>query len=110
MIRTLAAAAAVLSACATSPKSTLSELDRMDPSFRSRECVAARQAAARYDDHKEGKLVVGLLGNLVLPFAGTAATAAMTALQQDDQKALNHRLRAACTSDPLAGRRRVARR
>ena len=99
-----------LSACATSPKSTLSELNRKDPAFGSKQCVAARKAAARYDDNKDGKLVIGLLGNLVVPFAGTAAAAAMTGLQQDDQKALNHRLRAACTSDPLAKKRRMARR
>ena len=105
----LAAAAVAISACATAPKSTVSELNRKDPAFGSRECVAARKAAAGYDDNKEGKVVIGLLGNLIVPFAGTAAAAAMTVLQQDDQKALNHRLRAACTSDPMA-RRRVARR
>lgn len=108
----MAAAGLVLTGCASSPKSTLAELNSRDPAYRSRECVQARRAVAAYDDHKEGKVVIGLLGNLVVPFAGTAATAVMTGMQEDDKKALNHRLRAACTSDPLAKRkgRRVARR
>jgi hypothetical protein len=42
------------------------------------------------------------------PSPGTAAAAAMTKLRDDDQARLNHRVRAACTSDPLAKTRRAA--
>ena len=104
------AAAAMLAACATSPRTALAELDRKDPAYRSGKCVAARKAAARFAEHKEGRAAIGVVGNLIVPFAGTAASALIAGFQEDDKAALNHRLRSACVSDPLAGKRKGARR
>ena len=107
----LVAGAFALSACATSPKTTLTELNSRDAAYKSRDCVQARRQAAEYSDNKEGRVVIGLVGNLIVPFAGTALAAGMGALKEDDKKDLNHRLRASCTSDPLAGKSaRVAKR
>jgi hypothetical protein len=109
---TLIVAAAVgLAGCAANPKQTVGELSRADPKYKSRACVQARREAARYEDHKDGRIALALAGNLVVPFAGTAASAAIGAIKEDRKKDLNHKVRAACTSDPLAKRRtRVARR
>jgi hypothetical protein len=110
-ILVLAAVGLTLAGCATAPRKTVASLDRRDPEYRSPDCRAARRAATRYDDEKNGRLVVALAGNLVVPFAGTAAAAAMSKLKDDDREALNRRVRAACVSDPLRARRaRVAER
>lgn len=105
-----AAAAMVLSACATSPKATVAGLNRKDPEYRTRDCAGARAAAAEYAKEENGRTVVALAGNLVVPFAGTAAAAYMHAQRRDDAEKLNRRIRAACVSDPLRHKRRVARR
>jgi hypothetical protein len=105
----LSLAGLTLAACATAPKQTLATLNRHDPEYRSRDCRQARRDAARFDDHKEGRIVLAVGGNLILPFAGTAAAAAIGAVQEDEKKDLNHRLKAACTSDPLKGRRTARR-
>ena len=112
MRRTLTAAAATLivAGCATAPKDTVASLNKRDPEYRTRDCRQARAAAARYDDHKDGRVVVALAGNLIIPFAGTAAAAAMTKMQDDDKEALSRRVRAACISDPLKRKRARARR
>jgi hypothetical protein len=99
----------MLAGCATAPKSTMAGLNRHDPEYRSRDCRQARHEAARFDDQRNGRMVVALAGNVLVPFAGTAAAAAMGAVKEDTKRDLNHRLRSACTSDPLA-RGRVARR
>ncbi len=106
---TLTLAVVMLSACASSPKQTMAGLNRKDPEYRTRDCRQARRAAAVYDDHKDGRIALAVAGNLVLPLVGSAAAAAITATQEDDKKALNRRLRAACTSDPLKGRRSARR-
>ena len=98
-----------LTACATAPQQTLSELNTRDPEYRSRECRDARREAAAFEENRNGRTVVALAANLVVPFAGTAAAAAMTKLRDDTKRDLNKRLRAACTSDPLA-KKRMARR
>jgi len=111
--RTLTSAAALLmlAGCATAPRDTVAGLNKRDPEYRTRDCRQARAAAARFKDHKEGRLVLALAGNMVVPFAGTAAAAAMGAMQEDDKEALNKRVKAACISDPLKRKRsRVARR
>jgi hypothetical protein len=106
-----------LSACVSSPKETVLNLDTTDRKWTSRQCVAARKAVARYDDGAKSRGVIGVLGNLAAPLAGTATSLALSAAQDDKRKALNHRVRAACISDPLKGKRaqapaskRVARR
>ncbi len=100
----------MLGGCATSPHKTVSNLDRRDPEYRSRDCRQARAAVSRYDDNKDGRTVIAIAGNLVVPFAGSAAAAAMSKMKDDEREALNARVRGACVSDPLARKRRMARR
>lgn len=102
--------ALMLAACATTPRQTVASLDRNDPRWDSRACERARSEAQAFDDHKEGRVVIGLLGNLVVPFAGTAASLYMDRMQADERKALRHKVKAACISDPLRGKKRVATR
>lgn len=107
----LIAVAALASGCATSPRQTVKSLDRKDPEYASRDCRQARQAVARYDDNKDGRAVIALAGNLIVPFAGSAAALAMSRMKDDEREALNDRVRAGCISDPLKSRRgRLARR
>jgi hypothetical protein len=101
----LAVVGMVLSGCASSPKETVLNLDTTDRKWVSGRCVAARKAVARYDDHKTSRGVVRVVGNLVAPFAGTATSLALNAAQDDERERLNHRVRAACISDPLKGKR-----
>jgi hypothetical protein len=101
----LGMAALLLSGCATSPKQTVLDLDTTDRKWTSSRCVAARKAVARYDERRVTRKVVGVVGNMVAPFAGTATSLAMSAAQDDERTALNHRVRAACISDPLKGKR-----
>lgn len=93
-------------ACVASPKETVLDLDTTDRKWTSRECVAARKAVHRYDDKAEERGWVGLFGNLLAPFAGTATSLAMDAAQDDEREDLNARVRKACVSDPLAGKRK----
>lgn len=105
----LAAGALVLSACATSPRETVLALDTTDRKWNSRACVKARKAAAAFDEHKDGHAVIKLVGNLIVPFGGTATSFAMNRLRDDERRELNEKVRRACISDPL-NERRVARR
>ncbi|WP_041373689.1 hypothetical protein [Phenylobacterium zucineum] len=106
----LACAGLTLGACATtSPDKTVAGLDRSDAKWKSKRCVAARKEAAAFDENKDGRMAIAVVGNLVVPFAGSAASYAMSRLKDDERQALNHKVRAACVSDPLA-KRRVARR
>lgn len=104
------AALMMLAGCATSPHKTVSELNTRDPEYRSRDCRHARAAVARYDDNKDGRAVIAIAGNLVIPFAGSAAAAGLSKLKDDEREALNARVRRACVSDPLARKGRIARR
>jgi hypothetical protein len=97
----LGALALTLSACATSPRQTVKALNRHDPEYSSRDCRHARRAVARYDDQKDGRAVIAIAGNLVVPFAGSAAALAMSKMKDDERQALNRRVRATCVSDPL---------
>jgi hypothetical protein len=98
-----------MSGCVSSPKQTVLDLDTTDPRWVSQRCVAARKAVARYDDQAVARGVVGVVGNLVAPFAGTATSLAMSAARDDTRAKLNHRVRANCISDPLASRRTARR-
>ena len=104
----VALAVLMLAGCATSPSHTVAGLNHRDPEYRSRDCRAARTEADRYAEEVNGRRIIAMAGNLVVPFAGAAAAAAMTGIRSDEAKALDRRVKAACTSDPL--RRRVARR
>ncbi|HEY0646696.1 hypothetical protein [Phenylobacterium sp.] len=106
---TAGAALLLLAGCATSPHKTVSSLNRGDPEYRTRDCRQARAAVARYDDNKDGRVAIAVAGNLVVPFAGSAVAAGMSKMKDDDREALNERVRRACVSDPLRGKR-VARR
>ena len=101
----LAAAALLAASCATAPKQTLAELNRRDPEYRSRDCRQARREAAGFDDERNGRMVAAMAANLVVPLSGVAAGAVMGKVKDDRKRELNHRLRGACTSDPLARRR-----
>lgn len=101
--------ALMMGACATAPRETVASLDRKDPRWESPACAEARAEAQAFNDNKEGRVVIGLLGNLVVPLAGTAAALYMDRMQDDERKALRHKVKAACISDPLRGRKpRVA--
>lgn len=106
----LAGAALALGACVTSPKETVLSLDTTDRKWTSKRCIAARNEAARFDEHKDGHAVIKIVGNLIVPFAGSATSFAMNRLRDDERAELNRKMRAACTSDPLGDRRRVAAR
>ena len=105
----LAGAAMVLGGCVSSPKETVLSLDSTDRKWTSNRCVAARKEAARWDERKDGHTVIKIVGNLIVPFAGTATSFAMNRLRDDERAELNEKMRAACISDPL-GERHVARR
>ena len=100
----------ILQGCATSPRDTVASLNRRAPEYRSRDCRAARAEAAKFDEQRNGRMVTALAANLVVPFAGTAAAAAMAKIKDDSKRDLNRRVMRACTSDPLGSRGRVARR
>lgn len=102
---TSGAALLLVAGCATSPHKTVSSLNRADPEFRTRDCRQARAAVARYDDNKDGRAVIAIAGNLVVPFAGSAVAAGMSKMKDDERAALNERVRRACISDPLRGKR-----
>jgi hypothetical protein len=105
----LGAVALTLSACATSPRQTVKKLDKHDPEYASRDCRHARRTVAGYDDQKDGRVAIAVAGNLLVPFAGSAAALAMSKVKDGDREALNRRVRAACVSNPLA-KKRVASR
>lgn len=101
---TLTVAAALVAGCATSPRQTVKTLNTRDPEYTTRDCRTARAAVARYDDNKDGRVVIAIAGNLIVPFAGSAAALAMSRMKDDEREALNTRVRSACISDPLKGR------
>jgi hypothetical protein len=85
--------------CASNnPKKTVLNLDTTDPKWTSRKCVQARRAVYEYDDHGNMRLAVGIAGNLVVPFAGTAGSLALNKRQDKAREPLNARVRAACIS------------
>ncbi len=89
-----------LGGCVTSPKQTVLNLDTTDRRWTSRKCVAAREQVYQWDDQHGLKTVVGVAGNLVVPFAGTAGSLAITAGQRREREALNRQVLAACVTPP----------
>jgi hypothetical protein len=61
--------------------------------------VAARKAVYEFNDHGNLRTVVGVAGNLVVPFAGAGASLALTGKQQHEREALNDRVLHACMSN-----------
>jgi hypothetical protein len=101
----IGALALTLGGCVTSPKQTVLDLDTTDRRWTTKRCVAAREAVARYDEQRVPRKVVSVVGNLAAPFVGTAASLAWSASKDDERADLNHRVRSACISDPLKGKR-----
>lgn len=89
---------ATTSGCVTNPKKTVLNLDTTDPKWTSRKCVAARKAVYEYNDHSTTRAVVGIAGNLVAPFAGTASSLALSKSQDHERRRLNRRVESACIS------------
>ncbi|HEX7948135.1 MAG TPA: hypothetical protein VF495_25945 [Phenylobacterium sp.] len=100
----LLAAALSLTACAAAPQKIVAGLDLRDPEYRTRDCRLARREAAQFDENRNGRMIVAVAANLVVPFAGTAAGAAMAKVKEDRKREINARVRGACISDPLARR------
>jgi hypothetical protein len=83
------------------PVKTVAKLDAKDPKYDTEACKAARAKAIDYEEPGLVKKVLGMGGNALVPFAGTAASTAL-GLQQDSKQAkLNKQVAAACVSDPL---------
>jgi hypothetical protein len=105
----LAGAALVLGGCVTSPRETVLALDTTDRKWTSKRCVAARKEVARFDENKEGHAVIKVVGNLIVPFAGTATSFAMNRMRDDERAELNEKVRTACVSPAPAPKRQAAR-
>ena len=85
--------------CATNPKTTVANLDSTDRRWTTRQCVAARKAVYEFNDHHNLHTVMGVAGNLVIPFAGAAADLTMSGQQQKERERLNSWVLNACVSD-----------
>lgn len=85
--------------CATNPKQTVMHLDTTDPKWTSNQCVAARKAVYDFNDHHNLGTVVSVIGNIVVPFAGTGASIALTGRQQREREALNNWVLRSCVSN-----------
>ena len=94
-------ASAPLAQAGEPPVKTVAKLDAKDPKYDTEACKAARTKAIDYEEPGLVKKVLGMGGNALVPFAGTAASTAL-GLQQDSKQArLNRQVAAACVSDPL---------
>ena len=103
--------ALMLAGCQTNPKQTVLNLDTTDRKWTSRKCVAARRAVAGYNDRAGVRAATGVVGLVAgVPLAGAAASLALNAAQDDEREDLNNKVRSACISDPLKGKRGKARR
>ena len=96
----MAVAALLASAgCATNPKTTVANLDSTDRRWNTRQCVAARKAIYQFNDHHNLHTVMGVAGNIIVPFAGVAADLTMSSQQQHERETLNDRVLNTCVSD-----------
>ena len=100
----LALAAVLCTACATNPKTTVANLDSTDRRWNTRQCIAARKAVYQFNDHHNLHTVMGVAGNLVVPFAGVAADLTMSGQQQHERERLNTWVLNACVSDRAKAR------
>ena len=94
----------ILAGCVTAqaPAKTLAQLDPNDPQYPSARCAEARATASDYNDHPMVRTAMGVGGNVVAPFAGTAASVVVSRKLDKKRDKLNRRVAAACVSDPLA--------
>lgn len=100
-IFTAALASGLLVGCAAHPRDTIASLDTTTRRYSSPACLEARREAAAYSDRALLQTGVGVAGNLIVPFAGTAAALAMQAERSRVRERLNQQVAAACVPDPL---------
>lgn len=100
------AAAALLAGagCATNPKTTVADLDSTDRRWNTHQCIAARKAVYEFNDHHNLHTVMGVAGNLVVPFAGAAADLTMSGQQQKERERLNNWVLNSCVSNRAKAR------
>ena len=83
------------------PVKTVAKLDAKDPKYDTESCKAARAKAIDYEEPDLMKRVIGVGGNALVPFAGTAASTAMGMREGGKQTKLSQQVAVACVSDPL---------
>ena len=83
------------------PVKTVAKLDAKDPKYDTEACKAARAKAIDYEEPDLMKKVIGVGGNALVPFAGTAASTALGMQQGGKQTKLSKEVAVACVSDPL---------
>jgi len=96
-----------LAACAEHPRETVLQIDPDSRRYRTRACREARAAALEYNDMALARTAVGVAGNLLVPFVGTAAALAMSAERDRVRQRLNRRVAETCLSDPVNQPRRA---
>ena len=97
----LALLATPLALAGEPPVKTVAKLDAKDPKYDTPACKAAREKAIDYEEPGLMKKVVGVGGNALIPFAGTAASTAMGMKEGGKQTKLSKQVASACVSDPL---------
>ncbi len=98
---------AALAGCAQQPRDVVLQLDTDARRYRSQQCRDARTAALNYRDHGLARAAVGLVGNLIVPVAGSAAALAMGAERNRERERLNERIGQSCLADPVNERRQT---
>ena len=83
------------------PVKTVAKLDAKDPKYDTEACKAVRAKAIDYEEPGLMKKVIGVGGNALVPFAGTAASTAMGMREGGKQTKLSQQVAVACVSDPL---------
>ncbi|CAN5232033.1 hypothetical protein BH10PSE4_BH10PSE4_29550 [soil metagenome] len=97
----LALIAAPMAQAGEAPVKTVAKLDAKDPKYDTVACKAAREKAIDYEEPGLMKKVIGVGGNALVPFAGTAASTALGLQQGGKQDKLGKAVAVACVSDPL---------
>lgn len=97
----LALMVAPLAQAGEPPVKTVAKLDAKDPKYDTQACKAIRAKAIDYEEPDLMKKVIGVGGNALVPFAGTAASTALGMQQGSKQTKLSKEVAAACVSDPL---------
>lgn len=84
------------------PVKTVAKLDPKDPKYDTAACKAVRAKAIDYEETGGlVKKVIGMGGNALVPFAGTAASTALGLRDDGKQNKLSKQVAVACVSDPL---------
>jgi hypothetical protein len=83
------------------PVKTVAKLDAKDPKYDTEACKALRAKAIDYEEPGLMKTVIGVGGNALVPFAGTAASTAIGMREGGKQNKLSKQVAVACVSDPL---------